>query len=135
MSGAGRGPTGRLPAAILMSGTGSNARKLLELPDPAFSVRLILTDNPASNAAAIARERGVPCEVLNIREFCGSALRDPARRAAYDREAARLLARCGARLAALAGWDWVVGPELCRSFLFVNVHPGDLRVTDARGRR
>jgi hypothetical protein len=36
---------------------------------------------------------------------------------------------------ALAGWDWVVGSELCRSFLFVNVHPGDLRVNDERGRR
>jgi phosphoribosylglycinamide formyltransferase-1 len=128
--------SGRLPAAILMSGTGSNARRLLELPDPCFEVRLILTDNSASNAARIAREHGVECALLDIREFCGeTALRDPARRAAYDREVGRLLARHGARLVALAGWDWVVGPELCRAFLFVNVHPGDLRVTDERGRR
>jgi len=131
-------PSGRLPAAILMSGTGSNARRLLELPDPAFEVRLILTDNPASNAVAIAREHGVECLLLDIRAFCGpepTALREPARRAAYDRELGRQLARRGVRLAALAGWDWVVGPELCRSFLFANVHPGDLRVTDPQGRR
>jgi folate-dependent phosphoribosylglycinamide formyltransferase PurN len=142
----------RLPAAILMSGTGSNARRLLELPDPCFEVRLILTDNSASNAARIAREHGVECALLDIREFCSRSVayepsrsvayspavqgvRDPARRAAYDREVGRLLARHGARLVALAGWDWVVGPELCRAFLFVNVHPGDLRVTDERGRR
>jgi len=129
-----------LPAAILMSGTGSNARRLLELPDPAFVVQLILTDNPASNAAAIAREHGVPCAVLDIRAFCEAQddptrLRDSARRAAYDREVGRHLARSGARLVALAGWDWVVGPQLCRTFLFVNVHPGDLRITDGQGRR
>jgi folate-dependent phosphoribosylglycinamide formyltransferase PurN len=127
-----------LPAAILMSGTGSNARRLLELPDPAFEVRLILSDNPASNAEAIAREHGVEGLLLDIRDFCGpepTALREPARRAAYDRELGRQLARRGVRLAALAGWDWVVGPELCRSLLFANVHPGDLRVTDPQGRR
>jgi folate-dependent phosphoribosylglycinamide formyltransferase PurN len=137
-----------LPAAILMSGTGSNARRLLELPDPAFEVRLILSDNPASNAEAIAREHGVECQLLDIRAFCarsvayppaaegpGEGLRNPERRAAYDRELGRQLARRGVRLAALAGWDWVVGPELCRSFLFANVHPGDLRVTDPQGRR
>ncbi len=129
-----------LPAAILMSGTGSNARRLLELPQPAFQVRLILTDNPASIAAAIAREHGVECSVLDIRSFCDARghptrLRDSARREAYDREVGRLLAGAGARLVALAGWDWVVGPELCRSFLFVNVHPGDLRATDGQGRR
>ena len=143
-----------------MSGTGSNARRLLERKDPSYEVRLILTDNPASNAARIAREFGVACAVADIRAFCGAqrvayspsrsvaysparsvasspvpGLRDPERRAAYDRELAGLLARCGARLAALAGWDWVVGPELCRAFMFVNVHPGDLRVRDGLGRR
>jgi folate-dependent phosphoribosylglycinamide formyltransferase PurN len=132
---------GRLPAAILMSGTGSNARRLLELPDPAFEVRLILSDNPGSNAEAIAREHGVECLLLDIRAFCGQGtgpgegLRNPQRRAAYDRELGRHLARRAVRLVALAGWDWVVGPELCRSFLFANVHPGDLRVTDPQGRR
>lgn len=141
MSAAGGRPQGRLPAAILMSGTGSNARRLLELPDPAFEVRLILSDNPGSNAEAIAREHGVECRLLDIRAFCGpgtgpgEGLGDRARRAAYDREVGRQLAGRGVRLAALAGWDWVVGPELCRSFLLVNVHPGDLRVTDPQGRR
>jgi folate-dependent phosphoribosylglycinamide formyltransferase PurN len=127
-----------------MSGTGSNARRLLERPDPSYEVRLILTDNPASNAARIAREFGVECAVADIRAFCGvqrvaylpsPGVRDLERRAAYDRELAGLLARCGTRLAALAGWDWVVGPELCRAFVFVNVHPGDLRVRDGLGRR
>ena len=126
----------RLPAAILMSGTGSNARKLLEQREPSYEVRLILTDNPASNARAIASEHGVECVVLDIRAFCGDArLQDPERRAAYDRELEAALARFGTRLVALAGWDWVVGPRLCGSFLIANVHPGDLRVRDSGGRR
>jgi folate-dependent phosphoribosylglycinamide formyltransferase PurN len=119
-----------------MSGTGSNARRLLELPDPQFDVRLLLTDNPASNAPGIAREFGVECVVLDLRRCCGEAgVRDPARRAAYDREVGAALAARGIRLAALAGWDWVVGPELCLALILVNVHPGDLRVRDGQGRR
>ena len=131
----------RLPVAILMSGTGSNARKLLEQPDPGYEVRLLFTDNPASNAARIAAEFGVPFAELDIYEFCGARkgekapLRSSNRRAAFDRELAAVLRNCGARLAALAGYDWVLSPELCRSFLFVNVHPGDLRVRDENGRR
>ena len=168
----------RLPVAILMSGTGSNARKLLEQPDPRYEVRLLFTDNPASNAARIAAEFGVQYAELDIYRFCGAPhpgeeaeargrlregeyamlregecaalregeyatlregeyamLRDPERRVAFDRELAAVLRRCGARLAALAGYDWVLGPELCRAFLFVNVHPGDLRVRDENGRR
>jgi folate-dependent phosphoribosylglycinamide formyltransferase PurN len=139
----------RLPAAILMSGTGSNARRLLEQPDPRYEVRLLFTDNPASNAARIAAEFGVPYAELDIYEFCGArkaeyaalrdgeraALRNAERRAAFDQRLAALLRRSGARLAALAGYDWVLGPELCRAFLFVNVHPGDLRVRDGNGRR
>jgi folate-dependent phosphoribosylglycinamide formyltransferase PurN len=128
--------TARLPAAILMSGTGSNARRLLEKRDAGYEVRLILTDNPASNAAAIASEHGVECLVVDIRTCCGEGgLRDAGRRAAYDGRLAAVLARREVRLVALAGWDWVVGPLLCSSFLIANVHPGDLRVRDAAGGR
>jgi folate-dependent phosphoribosylglycinamide formyltransferase PurN len=141
-----------------MSGTGSNARRLLAQHDPRYEVRLLLTDNPSSNAARIAAEFGVEYAEMDIYRFCGAPrsgayatlreggqagqseggyalLRNPERRAAFDLELASALRRCGARLAALAGYDWVLGPELCRQFLFVNVHPGDLRVRDDRGRR
>jgi folate-dependent phosphoribosylglycinamide formyltransferase PurN len=180
-----------------MSGPGTNARRLLEQPDPRYEVRLLFTDNPASNAARIAAEFGVQYAELDIYRFCGAphpgagggeagggpsraeearrglrdgeyamlrkgeyamlrkgeyaalregeyamlrkgeyaALRDPERRAAFDRELAAVLRRRGTRLAALAGYDWVLGAELCRTFLFVNVHPGDLRVKDGSGRR
>ncbi|MBN1837379.1 MAG: hypothetical protein JW820_16110 [Spirochaetales bacterium] len=66
----------RLPAAVLMSGTGSNARKLLEYAPPgggppAYRIRLILSDNPASNFRRIAEAFGVEARLHDIYEFCG----------------------------------------------------------------
>ena len=172
----------RVPAAILMSGTGSNARKLLEyrLPDgrpPAYEIRLILSDNPASNYRRIAEEFGVEARLNDFYAFCGvprtrspsaatpgapsvpargssgaqvhgtssspadddtsrrSGTRDPALRRAFDAENLRILREHGVRLAAAAGYDWVISAELCEALPIVNVHPGDLRVLDEQGRR
>ena len=145
----------RLPAAVLMSGTGSNARRLLEYSpraggSPAFEIRLILSDNPASNYRRIADEFGVAGRLNDIYRFCGvpdplsprageaasrTRLRDPALRRAFDAENRRILEHYGVRLVAAAGYDWVISPELCQALPIVNVHPGDLRVLDEQGRR
>jgi folate-dependent phosphoribosylglycinamide formyltransferase PurN len=137
-----RATTGRrIPAAVLMSGTGSNARRLLEYapPDgsaPAYQVRLLLSDNPESNCRSIAEELGVPSRLHDICAFCGSGgLRDPQLRRAYDSETLRILREQGVQLLAAAGYDWVISPELCAALPIVNVHPGDLRVLDEHGRR
>jgi folate-dependent phosphoribosylglycinamide formyltransferase PurN len=140
----------RVPAAVLMSGTGSNARKILERAQAAYEVRVIVSDNPASNYRRIAEDFGVAHRLNDIYEFCGTphpgagrrlspehraALRDPARRAVFDRRTEAILDAFGALLAAAAGYDWVISPRLCGRYFFVNVHPGDLRVVDERGRR
>jgi hypothetical protein len=39
------------------------------------------------------------------------------------------------KLVALAGYGWVIAPFLCRKYIVLNVHPGDLRVRDSAGRR
>lgn len=145
--------TGRIPAAILMSGTGSNARKLLEYvpPDqsaPRYEVRLIVSDNPGSNYRRIAEEHGVEGVLNDIYEFCGvphpdrglnpedrKKLREHARREQFDRSIDRILDSRGVKLVALAGYDWVIAPFLCRKYIVLNVHPGDLRVRDSAGRR
>jgi folate-dependent phosphoribosylglycinamide formyltransferase PurN len=146
-----------------MSGTGSNARKLLEyVPagphgsgaaeqdrrEPSYRVRVILSDNPDSNFRRIAAEHGVAAELNDIYAFFGiprpgrglqqedrSKLKDAGQRARFDRRTGEILERYGVRLVALAGYDWVIAPFLCRDFVVLNVHPGDLRVRDARGRR
>jgi len=145
--------TGRIPTAILMSGTGSNARKLLEYlpPDqsaPNYEVRLIVSENPGSNYRKIADEHGVKALLNDIYEFCGvphpeqgltpedrKKLRDPERRERFDRSTGRILDSHGVQLVALAGYDWLIAPFFCRKYVVLNVHPGDLRVRDSSGRR
>ncbi len=144
---------GRIPAAILMSGTGSNARKLLEYvppgrSEPDYEIRLIVSDNPGSNYRRIAEDHGVPAELNDIYSFFGVPhpeqglgqedrvkLKDSSRRERFDRRTDGILRRYGVRLVALAGYDWVIAPFLCRNYIVLNVHPGDLRVRDSRGRR
>jgi folate-dependent phosphoribosylglycinamide formyltransferase PurN len=145
--------TGSIPTAILMSGTGSNARKLLEYTPadrrlPNYQIRVILSDNPASNYRRIAEDHGVPAELNDIYAFFQvhnpdqglepadrAKLKDPAGRERFDKRTQEILQSYGVQLVALAGYDWVIAPFLCRNFVVLNVHPGDLRVRDARGRR
>jgi folate-dependent phosphoribosylglycinamide formyltransferase PurN len=143
----------RIPTAILMSGTGSNARKLLEYspPDrrePAYRIRVIVSDNPNSNYRRIAEDHGVAAELNDIYEFFGisrseqglnpsdrAKLKHPEGRERFDRRTRDILNRYEIQLVALAGYDWVIAPFLCQEYVVVNVHPGDLRVRDVRGRR
>jgi folate-dependent phosphoribosylglycinamide formyltransferase PurN len=142
---------GRIPAAILMSGTGSNAQKLLEYArrsESAYRIRVVVSDNPDSNYRRIAEDFGVPAELNDIYAFFGvprpaqglepadrAKLKDPAGRERFDRRTREILDRYGVGLVALAGYDWVIAPLLCQNYIVVNVHPGDLRVRDSRGSR
>ena len=122
MSPAGAG-TDRVPTAILMSGTGSNAEKLLEYAPagrsvPNYRVRLILSDNPGSNYRKIAAEHGVEAVLNDIYRFFSvphpdqgltaedrKKLKQRSRRELFDRRSDRVLQRHGVRLVALAGYD------------------------------
>jgi phosphoribosylglycinamide formyltransferase-1 len=120
-----------------MSGGGSNARRLLESSLPALDFRLLFTDNPGSKCLELGRSFGVEARCRDLRGYCGSpeGLKDPGLRASYDEGTARLLDEHGIRLVATAGYDWILSPALCRRYIIVNVHPGDLRPRDAAGRR
>lgn len=128
----------KIPAAIMMSGGGSNARRLLEAALPALDFRLLFTDNPGSACMELGRSFGVDARCHDIREHCGlrsAGLKNPGLRATYDERTARLLNEHGIRLVATAGYDWILSPALCRRYIIVNVHPGDLRPRDGSGRR
>jgi folate-dependent phosphoribosylglycinamide formyltransferase PurN len=137
-----------IAAAILMSGTGSNARKLLSLPHPNYDIRVIVSDNPHSNFRRIAEEYGVDFRLNDIYQHYGvphpreglslqqrRRLKDFELREDFDRKTADLLRTYDVTLIAAAGYDWIISESLCREFVIVNVHPGDLRVLDNRGRR
>jgi len=143
----------RIATAIMMSGTGSNAHRILEYKpsgrqEPAYEVRVIVSDNPGSNYRRIAEEHGVEARLNDIYAFhnvpypeqdasreARRALRDSRLRERFDRQTEEILKSYGVRLVALAGYDWIVSPFLCRRYVLVNVHPGDLRVRDSEGRR
>jgi folate-dependent phosphoribosylglycinamide formyltransferase PurN len=143
----------KIATAILMSGGGSNARRLLESDLPALDIRLLFTDNPDSGCLELGRAFGIEACCHDLYSHCGlparggsrrgrpagaeelAGLKDPALRASFDERTAFLLAERGIRLAAAAGYGWILSAPLCRRLIIVNVHPGDLRPRDERGRR
>jgi len=138
-----------LRVAIFMSGSGSNAEKIIErylsdreAGDIAFEPVLMVTDNPDSNAVHIATKRygnfTLPVFTNSIRGFYRTrGIEDIANetiREEYDDVQAGLLREFGINCVALAGYDWKVTPILCNSFLTTNVHPGRLDVKDENGK-
>lgn len=128
-----------MTVAIFMSGSGSNAKKIIEayIADrdaglALFKPALIFTDNPKSNAERIATkdyaDKGVvvPFVCNDIHKFGASK----SSRERFDIEQVKCLDDFGVAMVALAGYDWTVTPALCNSLLTVNVHPGDLRASD-----
>lgn len=139
--------------AIFMSGTGSNAKRIIEkylmqrdLGRNNFEPALIFTDNPGSKACKIANIDyrneclKIPFAINSIREFYekhgSDNLRDMKIREEYDKAQLKILNDNGIDAVALAGYDWVVTSVICDSKLTANVHPGDLRKTfpDSRKR-
>jgi phosphoribosylglycinamide formyltransferase 1 len=133
-----------LRVAIFMSGSGTNAEKLIERylaersrGTPSFVPTLMFTDNPSSRAYEIAREKfagqglKLPFHCNNIRSRAGWTSLE--KRHEYDEMQIEPLIGLGVNLIALAGYDWVVSPVICDQFLTVNVHPGDLRKRGSDG--
>jgi folate-dependent phosphoribosylglycinamide formyltransferase PurN len=137
----------KIATAVLMSGGGSNARKLLEYQAPELDIRLLFTDNPGSACLDLGRDFGVEARCHDLFSHCGlqregvpgaeqrTVLKNRRLRELFDERTIRLLAEHEIRLVAAAGYDWILSPGLCRRFIIVNVHPGDLRPRGEDGRR
>jgi folate-dependent phosphoribosylglycinamide formyltransferase PurN len=152
--------SGPMRVALFMSGSGSNACRIIEEylrqkdnaditgEEPSFEIAAIFTDNLDSNATRIGLEdyvdQGLSLPVVThpIRQFYedNGAADDPGNkevRARYDTQSLEMLAAAPGvgeiDMIALAGYDWVttVSDEL----LLANVHPGDLRVSYEGGSR
>lgn len=122
-----------------MSGSGSNLRRLLEYQNPAFEVVFLFSDNAASQVRELALDYNLPYFVRDIRRFY--AARQKSRRLSapdgwawrqrYDEVAGRLIEAFAIEIIALGGYMSVLTLPLGG----VNVHPGDLSLQDASGRR
>ena len=136
--------------ALFMSGSGSNVRKILDTyieqcskRDVSFEPVFLFTDDMGSNALRIQgeykrKEINIPLVYTPIRDYYNhkgcSTLSDMDVRAEYDAVQCRTLQMFSVDAVALAGYGWVVTPEICDHFVTVNVHPGDLRVRGSNGR-
>ncbi len=135
--------------AAMMSGTGSNLRRVLELQEQLekqgkrlFEVVMIFSDaadEKVCNAGKIAEEYAIPYYCSDMKEYYRrkgrSDRKDMKIREEYDSEAARLLRVHKADVVALCGYMSIITKPVIGSFLTINVHPADLRIKDVAGRR
>lgn len=110
----------RRPIVVLISGRGSNLRRLLECsrtPDSGFSVIKVFTDNPAAGGIALADEAQVPAEILVPTQF--------ADRHRYDAALADAIEQSNPALIVLAGFMRILSAEFVARFAgrILNIHP------------
>ncbi len=133
-------------AAIFLSGSGTNAERLLEQEAAgraAWETALLVTDAPeTSRASRLAALFGKPLAALDIRQFYRdrgesrvSLLTEAGRsiREEWTAELRRLVRPFAPDFGLLAGF--VPLTNLTDDFPCLNVHPGDLTLEDAGGRR
>lgn len=133
---------GKLQIAGLMSGSGTNLRKIIELEkslaDSPLHVCVIFSDNAESNAVKIGKEFDIPVVVRDIKAFYAARskpLKDLNVREEFDKETVKALKPFNAKVAAYAGYMSIATKPLINAFLGVNVHPGDLSKTTLQGER
>lgn len=125
--------------ACFMSGTGTNTRKILEYQrnlenvyqTPPFKVVLIFTDNPNSKAKPIAEEFGIPYAENDFERFFKDKDKNYWElRKQFDRMTYWLIKNHDIHTIALCGYSRIVAKPILDNYLVINVHPGDLSVTE-----
>lgn len=133
--------TRTLRVAILMSGSGSVAKSILESKyndGVHYQVVCILTDKPDSNAKTLAKQFNVPYEENDLATFYQSKKKpkhDLSVRNEFDAISVKKLEAHNPDVLAFAGYMAVASPPLVNAFLGVNVHPADLGIKKPDGSR
>lgn len=114
------GAAARLPVVVLISGTGSNLRAIVEqaasgaLP---IDLRAVVSDRADAPGLAWAAAAGLATVVVSPREFAG--------RAAFDRGLAAVVDRYQPGLVVLAGFMRILGADFVDRYAgrLLNIHP------------
>jgi len=107
--------------AVLASGRGSNFKALLDSIKAGncdAQVRVLVTNNPDAPAIAIARQAGIPVEIVQRKDFSD--------RDSMDGRIKALLDESGAEIVVLAGYMLLIkGKKLLESYRnrIINIHP------------
>lgn len=120
----------------LMSGSGSNLRKIIEHErqlggETPYQMVALFAENKESKVIPIAQEFDLPYIVRDMKEFYQARerlLRDMQVRAEFDRKTAELLGQYDAPVAAFGGYMKLATAPLLNGFICVNVHPADLSI-------
>lgn len=117
-------------AAILMSGSGTNAEAILSDNDlrDFYDFTLIASDNAQSNAGDIGSRYGIPVRINHQDRFS-----DALNREEYFDNLSSLLTEHKATIAIYAGFMKIATRQFCETFPGVNVHPADLSITGNDG--
>ncbi len=137
---------GQMQVAGLMSGSGTNLRKIIEhekdlekiLGSSSYHVAVIFSDNFESNAVKIGRDYDLPVITRDINSFYasrGKSRNDLGVRPEFDAEIVKVLAPYNATVAAYAGYMSIATEILIEAFLGVNVHPADLSIMQGKKRK
>ena len=144
-----RPSTGRhMKVACFMSGSGTNARKIIERSQQhgsSYRVELIFTDvkdetldregKKACMALDIAREHGIAYECVDIMDFYRSrghtSKKDLSLRPDFDKQVVAAIEKHHVDLIALAGYMSITTRPLLDHYegRVINVHPADLSIT------
>ena len=137
---------GSLKLVGLMSGSGTNIRKILEhqikLEKQAgtspFKLVVLFSDNVNSNASKIGMEYDIPVIIRDIAGFYarrGKKRSDLSIRPEFDAETVKALSPFEVKVGVYGGYMSVVTFPLINAFLGVNVHPADLSIEEGGKRK
>lgn len=109
-----------LPIVVLISGTGSNLRAILDAVEAGrcdASVRAVISDRGSAKGLELAHDRGIPTRVVR--------LKDHPDRTSWDEAIARAITEHEPALVVLAGFMRLVGKAVLERFAghIINVHP------------
>ena len=109
----------KVPAAVLISGTGTNMAALLyasRVEGCPYEIVLVASNNPAAPGLELAEAEGVPTFVLPHHGLS---------RADHDAAMDAALRRAGAQYLALAGYMRILSPEFVAAWegRMLNIHP------------
>ncbi|MDM5272342.1 phosphoribosylglycinamide formyltransferase [Sulfurovum sp. zt1-1] len=102
--------------AVLFSGTGSNFAHIINtLHKQEVEIAVALTNNPEAGGIQLAKEHGIPLEIIDSKAYDS--------REAFDSAVIERLRPYGADLTVLAGFMRILTPVFTDQIKCINLHP------------
>lgn len=135
-----------MSVAGFMSGSGTNIRKIIEYQknlgkNTPYELKFLfsnVSDPKRCKIREISKEYGIEYKINDLKEFYNKRQIDRRNlqvRKEYDKTTAKWLKEHQIDAVVLGGYMAIVTEEIFDNFITINVHPADLSITNASGRR